>query len=134
MKLRPTALWRMRISPGPGSPTWTSTIFSSSGPPGRSMRMALLMVGSPSEGAGEGAAVGQHVLAGQVGRMHAAQEGADGAELGGIAEAAGGDRLLARGADRLDVLAGLLGGADHRALQAVGVEGARQQVVEGDAL
>ncbi len=33
MKFRPMAWWRMRISPGPGSPTGTSTIWSSSGPP-----------------------------------------------------------------------------------------------------
>ena len=45
MKFRPTALWRMRISPGPGSPTVTSTSLSCSGPPGWSIWMARVMSG-----------------------------------------------------------------------------------------
>src|SRR5256885_8561356 len=33
MKFRPTAWWRMRTSPGPGSPTATCTSSRTSGPP-----------------------------------------------------------------------------------------------------
>src|SRR4051794_2978799 len=45
MKFRPTALWRMRIWPGPGSPTGTSTIFMVSGPPFWSIWTVLFMEG-----------------------------------------------------------------------------------------
>src|SRR5689334_20176164 len=47
MKLTPHAWWRMRTSPGPGSPAASiSTGWMTSGPPVRSMRIAL-MVASP---------------------------------------------------------------------------------------
>src|SRR5258707_1232788 len=41
MKLRPIAVWRTFTSPGPGSPTSTSSKRNSSGPPFLWMRMAL---------------------------------------------------------------------------------------------
>src|SRR6266851_992984 len=41
MKLSPQALWRTRASPGPGSPTWTSSHLRTSGPPCCWMRMAF---------------------------------------------------------------------------------------------
>jgi hypothetical protein len=47
MKFRPMALWRMRISPGPGSPTSTSTSFILLGAAMLAMRTALLMGQSP---------------------------------------------------------------------------------------
>src|SRR5882672_727030 len=40
-KFSPQALWRTRASPGPGSPTWTSSHFMTSGPPCWWMRIAL---------------------------------------------------------------------------------------------
>src|SRR3569832_365344 len=43
MKFRPTALCRMRICPGPGSPTRTSAKCKTSGPPCLSIWMALLL-------------------------------------------------------------------------------------------
>ena len=43
MKFRPQAWCRMRISPGPGSPTGRSTSCISSGPPRRSMRIVGLV-------------------------------------------------------------------------------------------
>src|SRR5262245_16454111 len=43
MKLMPTAVWRTRISPGPGSPTSTSSQRSTSGPPVSWKRIALGM-------------------------------------------------------------------------------------------
>ncbi|SOY55961.1 hypothetical protein CBM2585_A60166 [Cupriavidus taiwanensis] len=66
--------------------------------------------------------------------MAAAQEGAGGAELGGLAEAA---RRVGRGAALrhfLDAQAGLLRAAFHGLEQAVGIERAGQQVVDGDAV
>ena len=45
--IRPMALWRMRISPAPGSPTVTSTSLSSSGPPLRSIWTTFTGFGSP---------------------------------------------------------------------------------------
>src|ERR1044072_2538157 len=35
----------MRISPGPGSPTWTGSIVRTSGPPACEMRTALSLIG-----------------------------------------------------------------------------------------
>jgi hypothetical protein len=43
-KFRPIACWRTRASPGPGSPTSTSTYSSTSGPPVRAMRIALAII------------------------------------------------------------------------------------------
>src|ERR671913_520738 len=60
MKFRPTALWRMRISPGPGSPTSTSAICNCSGPPGWEIWTALLMTVPPLLWAGN-AVVGRLV-------------------------------------------------------------------------
>ena len=85
-----------------------------------------------SERARVGAAVHQHVLAGDVAGVRAAQEGAGGAELAGGAEALRRVELAARVHHLLQRLAALLRGADHGAAQAVGVEGAGQQVVDGD--
>ena len=44
----PMAVWRTRASPGPGSPTVTSSQVSTSGPPLAFMRMACGMIGSSS--------------------------------------------------------------------------------------
>src|ERR1700759_1532251 len=44
MKFRPTACCLTRASPGPGSPTCTSSQVSTSGPPVLWMRMALVML------------------------------------------------------------------------------------------
>src|SRR5947207_13308275 len=78
-------------------------------------------------------AVHQQVLAGDVARMRAAQEGAGGAELLRRAEAAGRVHLGA-GLELLFVALAALGGARLvGAAQAVGVERARQQAVDGDA-
>src|SRR5687767_2212847 len=60
MKLRPTAVWRIRSSPGPGSPTSTSSHFITSGPPTEWMRIACVvamgrvLVRSAEMGAEEG--------------------------------------------------------------------------------
>src|SRR3954454_3347848 len=48
MKLRPTACWRMRTSPGPGAGTSTSSYTRASGPPTLCTRTALVMTVSPS--------------------------------------------------------------------------------------
>src|SRR6188768_1494748 len=72
-----------------------------------------------SVGAGVGAAVDQHVLARDVARVRAAQESAGGTEFVRVAEALRRNGLHARVADFLDRLAGLLGAAFHRRLQAV---------------
>src|SRR3954451_7591754 len=47
MKLRPTACWRMRTSPGPGAATSTLSYVRTSGPPTLCTRTALVIVRSP---------------------------------------------------------------------------------------
>src|SRR5258708_20236055 len=47
MKLRPTACWRMRTSPGPGAGTSTLSYVRTSGPPTLCTRTALVIVRSP---------------------------------------------------------------------------------------
>src|ERR1700716_1767186 len=85
----------------------------------------------PSECAGERAAVDQQVLPGDVAGLGRAQEHAGGAELVRRAEALGRNGSGARGAELLVGNALLLGGGLDVALQSVGVEGARQQEVDG---
>src|SRR5690349_24538991 len=58
---------------------------------------------SPSKNARKGAAVDQQALPRDIARLRRTEEGAGGAELGRIAEAAGGDPLLARRAHVVDV-------------------------------
>src|SRR5215211_7697875 len=79
-------------------------------------------------------AVHQQVLAGDVARMRAAQEGAGGTEFLRRAEAAG--RVhLGTGLELFLVALAALGGAGLvGAAQAVGVEGTRQQAVDGHAM
>src|SRR5688500_17603772 len=48
MKLTPTAVWRTRAWPPPGSPTVTASQFRTSGPPVWSKRMACGMSYTPS--------------------------------------------------------------------------------------
>src|SRR3954454_5591327 len=47
MKLRPTACWRMRTSPGPDAATSTLSYVRTSGPPTLCTRTALVIVRSP---------------------------------------------------------------------------------------
>src|SRR6266403_4027158 len=47
MKFKPTACWRMRISPGPGAATSTSSYTRASGPPTLCTRTALVITISP---------------------------------------------------------------------------------------
>src|SRR3954451_23816794 len=47
IKFRPTAVWRIRTSPGPGLPTLTSSHTRTSGPPVLWKRMACVMVITP---------------------------------------------------------------------------------------
>src|SRR5882757_2772184 len=76
-------------------------------------------------------AIHQQVLAGDVARMHAAQEGAGSAEFLRRAEAAGRVHLGARLEFVLVALAALGSARPVGAAQAVGVEGTRQQAVDG---
>src|SRR5512139_3473560 len=82
-----------------------------------------------SNDARERAAVDEQALAGDVAGAVRAEEGAGGAELVGAAEAPGGDAVLAVLADVRDAAAGALGGDAHQAGDAVGIEGAGEQVV-----
>src|SRR5215472_17039288 len=87
---------------------------------------------SGSERAREHAAVDQQVLSGDVAGRGRAQERTGGAELVRRAEAPGRNRGGACGCDLVDRGALLLGGGLDVRAQAVGVEGARQQAIDGD--
>src|SRR5207248_320703 len=89
--------------------------------------------GLRSERAGVGAAVDQEVLAGDVARLHAADEGTQLPEVGRVAETAGRVGGGALGPDLVDRPARAAGvGLDARP-DAVGVERAGQDVVDRDA-
>ena len=60
---------------------------------GRLIRAGRRRQGTRSEGSRIGPAVEHQVLAGHVAGAHAAQKGAEGAEIGGVAELPGGDAL-----------------------------------------
>src|SRR6266853_1979609 len=87
-----------------------------------------------SERAGVDAAVDQEILAGNVARLHAAQIGAELAELLGRAEAARGNRLLDVPPHLFHGLAFLLRGELGVALQPVGPEAPGEQVVDRDVV
>ena len=92
------------------------------------------MVIRRSESRGVEAAVEQYILAGDVGGVDAAEKGAGLAEFVGGAEALGGNLGLGFGGDFRFGFAGILGGPLQPAAQALGIEIARQQVVDGDVL
>ncbi|KAG1254265.1 hypothetical protein G6F65_017109 [Rhizopus arrhizus] len=85
------------------------------------------------ERTGVGAAVDQQVLPGEVTGLYAAQEGAGGAEFVRRAEAAGGN-LLAAALGHFAGVAILARTVGEVGAQAVGVELAGQQVVDGDVV
>src|SRR5260221_13337502 len=90
------------------------------------------MVGS--KGGGIRSAVQQDVLTGEVRGVDAAEKSTGLSELRGSAESPGGNlchRLLRQGGLWLP---GLLGGGGEAAAQALGVETARQEIVDGDVL
>src|SRR5678816_1434128 len=91
-------------------------------------------VGGRSERAGIVAAVEQYVLADEIPGVHAADEGANGTELRGAAEAAGGHGGGSRRLELGDRLSRGLRAAFHRLLEPVGVEGTGQQVVDRDVV
>src|ERR1700721_3231665 len=84
----------------------------------------------PSKSGGIGSAVQQQVLAREVGGVGAADEGAELSELGGCAEALGGNRGDGMRDHFRFRLAGFLGGVGKAAAQALGVEASGQQIVE----
>ena len=84
------------------------------------------------EGPRVGAAVEQHVLPDHVGGLLAAEKGADLAELLGRAEAPDGNGLHTRSGHLLVGATGLAGGLVYAASQSLGIEGAGEQIVEGD--
>src|SRR5882672_2348734 len=84
------------------------------------------------ERAGVDAAVDEEILPGDVARLRAAQVGAQVAELLGRAEAARGNRLLEVPLDLFHAQAFFLRVELRIALQAVGPESAREDVVDGD--
>ncbi|MGY4282393.1 hypothetical protein ACVWXO_001613 [Bradyrhizobium sp. LM2.7] len=83
---------------------------------------------------GEGATVEQKVLPGDEAGLGAAQEGAGIAELVGLAEAAGGVELGALSQDLLRRDTALVGFGLRGSGQAVGLERAGQQAVDGDVV
>src|SRR5215472_2299691 len=85
-----------------------------------------------SECTRERATVDQQVLPGDIAGLGRAQERAGGAELVRCAEALGRNRDGTRGRDLVDRGALLLGGGLDVRAQAVSVEGARQQAIDGD--
>src|SRR5213593_943830 len=87
-----------------------------------------------SERAGVDAAVDQEILAGDVARLHAAQVGAELAELLGRAEAARGNRFLDVPPHLFHGLTLLLRGELGVALQPVGPEAPGEQVVDRDVV
>jgi len=87
-----------------------------------------------SEGAVEGAAVDQKVLTRDVAGLRRAQKCAGRAELVRIAEALGGDASHTGSRDFCLAFVLLLGGLVQRATQTVGIEGAGQDIVDGDVL
>src|SRR5260221_304648 len=78
--------------------------------------------------------IDEEILTGDVAGLLAAKVGAGVAELVGVAEAARRNRFHARGVHFLNWLALCLCGGDDGALQPVGVERTRQQVVDGDVV
>src|SRR5262245_60863661 len=94
----------------------------------RPVRAGLVRFWAPAlQHAREGAAVDQQALAGDVARLRRAQERASGTEFVGAAEALGrplGLRLVVWDALGFGI------GSDVRR-QALGVEGARQQAIDG---
>src|SRR5690606_39105970 len=111
--------------------------FSCPAGPKRSNFMAFAFLSQTicevgSEGARREAAVDPQILAGDVAGMGRAQEGAGVAELLGRAETAGGDARVLALAVFLDADAGLLGAEFRGGANAVGVELAGKQVVDGD--
>src|SRR6266849_8059672 len=86
------------------------------------------------ERAGIDAAVDQEILSGDVARLDAAQVGAELAELLGRAEAARRNRFLDVPPHLFDGLALLLRGELGVALQPVGPEAPREQVVDRDVV
>src|SRR5580765_1344409 len=87
-----------------------------------------------SERAAEGTAVDQQILPGNVAGMRGAQERAGRAKLVRIAEALGRNGRDAIGGNLGDALALLLGGFTQNTAQPVGIESARQYIVDGDIL
>src|SRR4051794_25945094 len=87
-----------------------------------------------SKGPWISAAVEQDVLADEVARVHAAQEGAHGAEFLGRSVAARRIRLLAGVPRLLERLSRGLGARLHRGVEPIGLEMSRQQVVDRHAV
>src|ERR1700719_1413226 len=87
------------------------------------------------ERAGERAAVEQDVLAGDKARLGAAQKRASEAKFFGLAEASGGIEFRPLRQHLIHTDAALLGfRLCNRAAQAVGIEWARQQAIDGDVV
>src|SRR5574343_933330 len=87
---------------------------------------------APSMDARIGAPIGQPVLAGNVARMHAAQKGADRAKFPRCAQAPRRNGRGVRGPHLLQAAAGARGLSGKGGGEAVGVELARQEVVDRD--
>src|SRR6202012_2585107 len=134
--LTPDACRRTSTSPGPATGVGMSPKFSTSeAGPVRSYQTAFMHAVPASHRAGISTAVEQEVLASDKTGLGAAQECAGEPKLLGVADTAGGIVLAALG-DQLidrDALLRSLGYGDWPA-QAVGVERARQQAVDGDVV
>src|SRR6478736_4714032 len=97
-------------------------------------RPAAMPASAFSERAAERAAVNQQILASDVAGLRGTEECAGRTEFIGIAEALGRDAGNALGSDLVDALALLFGRFAQRAAQAVGVECARQYIIDGHVL
>src|SRR5215467_11342865 len=101
---------------------------------GRGARPAAMPAFASLERAVECAAVNQQILASDVAGMRGAQESTGSAELVRISESPGRNAGDAVRSDLVDALAPLFCSFVQRTAQAVGVESARQDIVDGHVL
>src|SRR6266481_3291355 len=110
-------------------------VSTSGAAPVRSYQTAFIQSGLPSERARECAAIEQDVLSGDEACFRPAEKRASEAKFLRVAEAPGGIEFGSFRQQLVDGNAALFGvHLRHRAAQTVGIEGTRQQRVDGDVV